>query len=103
MLDNSITNQEDSVAINQKIHIQINAEVIKRFHDTRNEGKFISDFPYEQALKNATIELKNDLIRGDMTITIDELLSYSIDDCVIIRLNRIKHRLLKTTKKFIKK
>ena len=66
----------------KKIYINIRAEVIKHFHDTRNAGKFKGEgFCINHALKLAEKELNADIKAGYMRITLDELLLNSLEDC----------------------
>lgn len=66
----------------RKIYIQIRAEVIKHWHDTRNAGKFTGDgFCINHAKKLAEKELSADLQAGYFRITIDELLLLSLEEC----------------------
>lgn len=79
------------------IWIKLRAEVIKHFHDKFNEGKFTCGFNMLYAIKIAESELKNSLIDGDFLITIDELLLYSLDECLEI----VTHRQSEFIKKII--
>ena len=75
----------------KEIYITIRAEVIKHWHDTRNNGKFTNGgFCFKQALKLAERDLKSDIQTGFMRITLDELLLNSLDDCCTIIENRSK-------------
>jgi len=66
----------------KEIYINIRAEVIKHWQDTRNEGKFNGGgFCIKQARKLAEKEMYADLQAGYFRITIDELLLLSLEEC----------------------
>jgi hypothetical protein len=66
------------------IWVKLRAELIKHFHDKFNPGKFRYGFDMLYAIKIAESELKNSLVDSEFIITIDELLLYTLDECLEI-------------------
>ena len=60
--------------------IKLRAEIIKRFHDTYNEGKI--NFSMSYAIKQAEAELNNSLSNNMFILDIEEMLTLPADSCV---------------------
>jgi len=74
----------------QNIYTNIRAEQIKHFQDKRNGHLMTKPYPIEEAKKIAEHQLKFDLKNGKLRVTLEELLTYDNDTCLIILNNRNK-------------
>jgi hypothetical protein len=78
----------------QQIWINLRAEVIKHFHDTRNAGKFNNGgFSCFVAQKLAEAELNESLETGWFILTIEEMLLNSLEDCINFAENRLQDKI----------
>lgn len=64
------------------LYVELRAGVIKHFHDTRNPGRFSKGFDLEFAKGIAKRQLKYDLEKGELRITLEELLLNQNEACV---------------------
>ena len=67
----------------KEIYINIRAEQIKHFQDTRNGHLFTKPYSIELAKQVAENQLNCDLERGELRITLEELLLNSNDETCI--------------------
>jgi hypothetical protein len=75
----------------KKVWVQIRAELIVTWHNIHNPGKFINGFSYKKAIEIATDELELDLLKGELRISIDDLLLKSDIECLeILQKNKAK-------------
>lgn len=84
------------------IYIKIRSECIKQNEDTVNGGKFINEFSIQKAEEVAQSDLEIDLLHNELRITLDELLLYSVSDCILIAKNRMGARRQKIVNEFLK-
>jgi hypothetical protein len=66
------------------IYINIRAEQIKHFHDTRNGHLFNKPYCIEKAKEIAKNQLENDLERGKLRISLEDLLLEDNETCILI-------------------
>lgn len=84
------------------IYIKIRSECIKANEDYLNGDKYINGFSIEKAEKNAQSDLEIDLARGELRITISELLSFSVEECILLSKSRMKLRRQEMVDNFLK-
>lgn len=77
----------------QQIWINVRAEVIKHFHDTRNEGMFKGGFSYEVAQKLAQAELAESLNTKWFILSLDEMLLKDLEECACLAESRIVEKI----------
>jgi len=66
----------------QKVWIELRAKLIQQWHEIHNPGKFIGGFKYESAVKIAENQLEYDLLKGELRITLEEMLLQTDSDCL---------------------
>jgi hypothetical protein len=68
----------------QKVWVQLRAELIVTWHDIHNAGKFYNGFSYNKAKEIAESQLEYDLIKGDLRISLEDMLLKSDAECLQI-------------------
>ena len=81
----------------KEIYINIRAEQIKHFQDTRNGHLFTKPYSIELAKQIAENQLKHDLEEGKLRITLEELLLNDNETCISI----IRSKQVEVAKKLI--
>ena len=81
----------------KEIYINIRAEQIKQFQDTRNGHLFTKPYSIELAKQIAENQLKHDLEEGKLRITLEELLLNDNETCISI----IRSKQVEVAKKLI--
>lgn len=66
----------------KNIYINIRAEQIKHFQDTRNGHLFNNPYSIEKAKEIAKNQLENDLKRGHLRISLEDLLLEDNETCI---------------------
>ena len=81
----------------KEIYINIRAEQIKHFQDTRNGHLFTKPYSIELAKQIAENQLKHDLEEGKLRITLEELLLNDNETCI----SMIRSKQVEVAKKLI--
>jgi len=68
----------------RKIYIGIRAEQIKEFQDTHNGHLFTKPYSIDLAKEIAERQLDYDLSKGELRISLEELLLNDNDTCMVI-------------------
>lgn len=68
----------------KKVWVQIRAELIVRWEEIHNPGKYINGFSFNKAKEIAEHQLEYDLIKGDLRISVEDLLLKSDIECLDI-------------------
>lgn len=68
----------------KKVWVQIRAELICKWHEINNPGKFINGFNYNTAKEIAEHQLEYDLMQGALRISVEDLLMKSDEECLEI-------------------
>lgn len=66
----------------KNIYVNIRAEQIKHFQDTRNGHLFNTPYCIEKAKEVAKNQLENDLERGKLRISLEDLLLEDNETCI---------------------
>lgn len=77
----------------QKLWIKLRAELIVKFHEINNPGKFVGGYALELAVKIATNQLAYDLKANKLRITLEDMLLKSDEDCLALLRGQMKDKL----------
>lgn len=83
----------------KEIYINIRAEQIKHFQDTRNGHLFNKPYSIELAKQIAENQLKYDLKAGKLRITLEELLLNDNETCISSIRNKVIEKAKELTSK----
>jgi hypothetical protein len=72
----------------KEIYLNIRAEQIKHFHDTRNGHLLKEPYSLDRARAIAENQLTYDLYQGELRLTLDELLLNDNETCIFIAQQR---------------
>ena len=81
---NNNTNNITMTTLEKTIYINIRAEQIKHFEDTRNGHLYNKPYSIEKAKEIAEFRLNNDLERGELRISLEDLLLEDNETCIRI-------------------
>jgi hypothetical protein len=81
----------------KNIYINIRAEQIKHFQDTRNGHLFNNPYCIEKAKEIAKNQLENDLERGQLRISLEDLLLEDNETCIRV----IKNETINAVKELV--
>jgi hypothetical protein len=78
----------EMIPAHKSLWIKLRAEIIKHFQDSRNPNLFINGYCVIKATERAAKQLEFDLKRGDLRLTLEEMLLNTLEECVEIETNR---------------
>jgi len=68
----------------KKVWVQLRAELIVTWHDIHNPDKFYNGFRIDKAKEIAECQLEYDLIKGELRISLEDMLLKSDAECLQI-------------------